>query len=117
MLGALKGRKGSLASRAAEGERARARNAGSAIAGSLERDAAARDTIEVPGLSKAAPDTLNGVQFALHATAPSRDGERHDARLSEALASTADRVDLAAGVLVFESLNVGAEEKDIARQM
>jgi hypothetical protein len=97
ILGALKGREGWLASRAAEGERARARNAGSAIAGSLEREAAARDAavrhhtaeverqrardaVEVPGLSKAALDALKDVQFALHATELPRDGEGYDAR-------------------------------------
>jgi hypothetical protein len=42
VLCALKGREGWLVSRAAEGERARARSAGMAIAASLEREVAAR---------------------------------------------------------------------------
>ena len=97
VLGALRGREGWLAGRAAQDDRARARSAAAAIGGSLDREAAARDAavrhhtgeveqqrardaVEVPGLSAAALDTLKAVQMAgLTAEIP-REGERHDAR-------------------------------------
>jgi Ti-type conjugative transfer relaxase TraA len=97
VLGTLRGREGWLASRAAQDDRARARSAAAAIGGSLDREAAARDAavrhhtheveqqrardaVEVPGLSKAALDTLKAVQMAgLTAEIP-REGERYDAR-------------------------------------
>lgn len=72
-LGTLRGREGWLAGRAAQAERGRARNAGSAIAGGLEREAAARDAGLLehlahvrgrqldgkPGFSREAPCTRN----------------------------------------------------------
>ena len=81
MLGTLRGREGLFAGRAAQDDRARARSAAAAIGGSLDREAAARDAavrhhtgeveqqrardaVEVPGLSKAALDTLKAVQIA-----------------------------------------------------
>ncbi len=97
VLGPLRGREGWLAGRAAQDERTRARSAAVAIGGSLDREAAARDAavrhhtgeveqqrardaVEVPGLSKAALDTLKAVQMAgLTAEIP-REGERYDAR-------------------------------------
>jgi Ti-type conjugative transfer relaxase TraA len=96
-LGTLRGREGWLAGRAAQDDRARAKSAAAAIGGSLDREAAARDAavrhyrgeveqqrardaVEVPGLSKAALDTLKAVQMAgLTAEIP-REGERYDAR-------------------------------------
>ena len=97
VLGTLRGREGFFAGRAAQDDRARARSAAAAIGGSLDREAAARDAaarhhtgeveqqrardaVEVPGLSKAALDTLKAVQMGgLTAEIP-REGERYDAR-------------------------------------
>jgi Ti-type conjugative transfer relaxase TraA len=97
-LGALCGREGWLASQGAQADRVQARNAGAALASSLDREAAVRDAavrhhtaevdrqrvrdaVEVPGLSKPAQAALNEVQIAITATQDGRDGERHDARL------------------------------------
>ena len=98
VLGTLRGREGWLAGRAARDERMRARSAAVAIGGSLDRDAAARDAavrqhtgeveqqrardaVEVPGLSRAALDTLQAVQMARLTAEIPREGERYDARL------------------------------------
>ena len=96
-LGTLRGREGWLAGRAAQDERVRARSAAAAIGGSLDREAAAwdaavrhhtgeveqqraRDAVEVPGLSKAALDTLRAVQVAGLTAEMPREGERYDTR-------------------------------------
>ena len=98
MLGTLRGREGWLAGRAAQDERTRARSAAVAIGGSLDREAAtrdaavrhhtgevkqqrARDAVEVPGLSKAALDTLKAVQTARLTAEIPHESERYDARL------------------------------------
>ena len=110
VLGTLRGREGWLAGRAAQDERTRARSAAAAIGGSLDREAAARDAavrhhtgeveqqrardgIEVPGLSKAALDTLKAVQMARLTAEIQREGERYDdrQRRKEELASAAWR--------------------------
>lgn len=97
VLGTLRGREGWLASSAAQNDRTRARSAAAAIGGSLDREAAARDaavryhtgeveqqrardTVEVPELSKAALDTLKGVQMARLTAERPHDGDRYDAR-------------------------------------
>ena len=97
VLGTLRGREGLFAGRTAQDDRARAKSAATAIGGSLDREAAARDAavrhhtgeveqqrardaVEVPGLSPAALATLKAVQMAgLTAEIP-REGERYDAR-------------------------------------
>ncbi len=98
VLGTLRGREGWLAGRVAQDDRARARSAARAIGGSLDREAAARDaavrhhtgeveqqrardSVEVPGLSKAALDTLEAVQTARLTAEIPREGERYDDRL------------------------------------
>jgi Ti-type conjugative transfer relaxase TraA len=98
VLGSLRGREGWFASQASQDERARARSAAAAIGGSLDREAAARDAavrhhvgeveqqrardaVEVPGLSKAALDTLKAVQMARLTAEIPREGEGYDAQL------------------------------------
>ena len=97
VLGSLRGREGWLASSAAQNDRTRARSAAAAIGGSLEREAAARDAavrhhtseveqqrardaVEVPGLSKAALDTLKAVRMARLTAEIPREGDRYDTR-------------------------------------
>ena len=97
VLGTLRGRDGWLASSAAQNDRTRARSAAAAISGSLDREAAARDAavrhytgeveqqrardaVEVPGLSKAALDTLKAGQMARLTAEIPQQGERYDAR-------------------------------------
>ena len=96
VLGRLQGRDGWFAGRNAQDDRAHARFAAAAIGGSLEREAAARedamrhhtreveqqrarDAVEVPGLSKAALDTLNAVQMAQLTAERPQAGECYEA--------------------------------------
>ena len=98
VLGTLRGREGLFAGRAAQDDRAHARSAAAAIGSSLDREGAARDAavrhhtseveqqrardaVAVPGLSKAALDTLQAVQMARLTAEIPREGERYDARL------------------------------------
>jgi Ti-type conjugative transfer relaxase TraA len=97
ILGALRGREGWFASRAAQDDRVRAKSAFVGIGGSLEREATARDAaisrytsdvdqqrardaVEVPSLSTAALETLKAVQMAKLTAEIPREGERYDVR-------------------------------------